>query len=87
MLGLARRRQGAVRAMMQRNKKRRQKGQAVRGSATATVAAVAKAPVPPAQKAASGRSRETMPCEEKIDRDADYSPSLPSREKIAKVLR
>jgi hypothetical protein len=25
--------------------------------------------------------------EEKIDRDAGYSPSLPSREKIAKVLR
>ena len=73
--------------MTQKNKKRRQKGQAVRGSVTATVAAPAKAPAPPAQKAASGRSRKTMPREEKVDRDADYSPSLPSREKIAKVLR
>lgn len=63
----------AQRAMMQKNKKRRakdeaalgktwvpgQKGQGGEGSATATVVVPAKAPVPLAQKATSGRNRRS----------------------------
>jgi hypothetical protein len=33
------------------------------------------------------RPADDAALEKKIDRDTDYSPSLPSREKIAKVLR
>ena len=64
-----------------------QKGQSVEGSATATVVPPAKAPMPLAQNAARSKPENDAAREEKIDRDADYSPSLPSREKIAKVLR
>ena len=90
-----------MRAMMQKNRKRRAKDEHARGKWV------------PGQKGQSGeglrdgyggtagegtdaagpeggkRSKPENDAarEEKIDRDADYSPSLPSRDKIAKVLR